>query len=111
MYGFNFWAKDGRLLLTSDDNLFRLVHIGTNLPRQGSVNIPFLSGQGEVVVICYGTAWRGGGTSSGGVNFMREYYWVTGDVLNWDIPLTANVGGMLPPLDNITIDNLYVFVR
>lgn len=111
MYGFNFWDKQGRLVLSSSDNFFRLVYIGTNLSRQGSLTIPGMEGQGEVVVICYATAWRGGGTSSGGVNFMREYYHVSGGTLTWNVPLTADVGAMLPPLDNITIDNMYVFVR
>lgn len=111
MYKFEFLDPTGKGLFTSDDNLFRLIAHLKNQPRSGAVNIPGLGGQGALEVLCFGTGWKGGYSSSGGIGFARDYFALSGDSLSWDIPLSIQVGGLIPPVDSLDILDMYVFVR
>lgn len=111
MYGYDFRLPDGKVAFSSSDNLFRLVHIANNQPRAGSLALAGLAGQGDVVVIAHGTGWRGGYSSKGGIQFMRDFYHASGNTLSWNVPLTTQVGGMHPPLDNIDLNSMFIFVR
>lgn len=93
MYGYDFRLPDGKVAFSSSDNLFRLVHIANNQPRAGSLALAGLAGQGDVVVIAHGTGWRGGYSSKGGIQFMRDFYHASGNTLSWNVPLTIQVGG------------------